>query len=81
MLIVRFSKELDGVVRVAQPKENVNGYKHTVAYNIHFYKRGNIVFMVDMNDGCTLEKFDYKHHRYLSVTYDDFHHFVDIFIA
>lgn len=69
---------MNGVERVAIPKEKVKCYKHTYSYGIHFYTRGHIGYMVDMNNACILEKFDYRFHRYLDVTYDDFHKFVDI---
>lgn len=78
MRIVKFDKYLDGIKRKANPKYKVNGYKHIIVKNIHFYHRGNIVFIVDMSDGCTIEKFSYETYSYLCVTFDDFHHFVDI---
>ena len=78
---VIFEEVMNGIERIATPKAKVNGYKHSVHYGIHFYTRGHIAYMVDRNDGCTLEKFDYREHKYLDVSYDDFHKFVDIKIA
>ena len=78
MYIIEFQPTMDGVKREAIPKEKVNGYTHTESCNIHFYSRGHISYMVDCNNGCTLEKYDYSKACYLPVDYNDFHHFINI---
>lgn len=76
---VIFEKVMNGIERVAIPKEKVQGYRHSYSFGIHYYRRGHKQYMVDTNDGeCVLEKFDLRWCRYLDVSYDDFHRFIDI---
>ena len=69
-------------LRIAVPKEKVNGWKHTSAYGIHIFTRGHIGYILTPDDekGAMLEKFDYKHYKYLDVyDYDtEFKKFYDI---
>ena len=73
---------MNGKLRIAVPKEKVNGWKHTSAYGIHIFKRGHIGYILTPDDekGAMLEKFDYKHYKYLDVyDYDtEFRKFYDI---
>ena len=82
MRIIRLQPRLDGTNRTAVPKRRVNGWKHTCnAYGIHFYRRGNIGYILTPNDpdGATLEKFDYSTCKYLQIyDYDDFYKFYNI---
>ena len=55
---------MNGKLRIAVPKEKVNGWKHTSAYGIHIFTRGHIGYILTPDDekGAMLEKFDYKHY-------------------
>ncbi len=84
MRIMQLQPVMNGKLRIATPKEKVNGWKHTSAYGIHIFTRGHIGYILDPEpdegQGATLEKFDYKHYRYLEVyDYDkEFKKFYDI---
>ena len=81
MRIMQLQPVMNGKLRIATPKEKVNGWKHTSAHGIHYFRRGNVGYILDTNpkDGATLEKFDYKHHKYLEICdYDEFIKFYDI---
>lgn len=72
---------MDGKIRIATPKEKVNGWKHTSAYGIHIYTRGHIGYILTPDDenGAMLEKFDYKNYKYLDVyDFEEFTKFYDI---
>jgi hypothetical protein len=72
---------MNGKLRTAAPKEKVNGWKHTTAFGVHFYRRGKIAYILtpDAPDGAELEKFDYSKACYMDIhSYEDFTKFCDI---
>ena len=41
---------MNGKLRIAVPKEKVNGWKHTSAYGIHIFTRGHIGYILTPDD-------------------------------
>jgi hypothetical protein len=82
MKAIKFEKIMDGVERRAIPRAKVNGWKHTDANGIHFYRRGDIGYMWDEHEQ-TLERFNYSRCVYECLKHNDFHKFMHIlpFIA
>ena len=74
-----FQPVLDGRMRIAVPKEKVNGYKHEKINSIHIYRRGNIGYIIDtFTTAVTIKKYDYSTAQQLYITYDECHKFIDI---
>jgi len=79
MKTITFEPVMDGRRRKLVVNDRVNGYKHTEVHGIHYFSRGNISYIIDMNkEASTLRKFDYSTASYLYVTYDEFHKFLKI---
>lgn len=79
MIKITFEPIMDGWKRKAVVKDKVNGYKHTEAQGVHFFRRGKVAYIIDTHSlSVTLEKYDYSEAHYLSVEYNDFSKFVDI---
>ncbi len=77
---IKFETVIDGVKRVAAPKQ-VKGYKLTIrtfgVFRYYYWQRGHIQYMFDSNTNCFV-KFSLKECKYLDITYDDFRKFIDI---
>ena len=81
MKFIQLQPMMSNKFRIATPKEKVNGWKHTVACGLHFFKRGNIGYILtpDNKNGAKIEKFDYQNHKYLTLSdYSEFTKFYDI---
>lgn len=79
MKMVKFQPIMDGVKRKAAIKEKVNGWNHSEYSDIHYFRRGKIGYIINaITDEVEFRKFDYSESRYLDVTYEEFHKFIDI---
>lgn len=72
-----FQPVMNGIERIATPKQKVNGYSHSEKNGIHVFKRGNTKFLVDATkkEVAITKNINGKPEL---VSYEEFHKFITI---